>query len=133
MASGDNRATAFNVNLTDTLNNNLDLQSVAVTVPDGSIKTDTSTLGVGGVVRVAVDKLPPAVDITTGPTGVTILVTARVVNAAPNGLTIPNTANLTYTSLPGSNGTTGNPTGSNNTGTPGAATGERTGADGAGG
>ena len=130
VASGDNRATAFNVDLTDTLNSNLDLQSVAVTVPDGSTKTDTSTLGVGGVVRVAVDKLPPAVDIATGPTGVTILVTARVVNAVSNGLTIPNTANVTYTSLPGANGTTGNLTGSVNTGTPGSETGERTGAGG---
>ena len=129
-ASGDNRATAFNVNLTNTLNGNLDLQSVAVTTPGGSTPSNTSTLGVGGVVRVTVDKLPPAVDITTDPTGITILVTARVVNAAPNGLTIPNTANLTYTSLPGKNGTSGNPTGSNNTGTPGSETGERTGAGG---
>ena len=56
--------------------------------------------------------------------------TAKVVAAAPNGVTIPNTANLTYTSLPGANGTTGNPTGSNNTGTPGSATGERTGGGG---
>ena len=131
MASGDNRATAFNVDLTDTLNNNLDLQSVYVTVPDGSMKTDTSTLGVGGVVRVTVDKLPPTVDIPGTPKNVTIIVTAKVV-APGNGLTIPNTANLNYSSLPGSNGTIGNLTGSNNTGTPGTAIGERTGADGAG-
>ncbi len=132
VASGNDRATAFDVSLTDTLNSNLNLQSVAVTAPVGSTPSDTSTLGVGGVVRVVVDKLPPTADIPGAVKTVTIVVTAKVVAAAPNGLTIPNTANLTYTSLPGANGTTGNPTDSNNTGTPGTATGERTGADGAG-
>ena len=130
MASGNNRTTAFDVSLSDTLSSDLDLQSVVVTVPAGSAATDTSTLGVGGVVRVAVDKLPPTADIPGAVKTVTINLTAKVVAAAPNGLTIPNSASLTYTSLPGA-GTSGNTTGSS-AGTAGSATGERTGADGRG-
>lgn len=46
---------------------------------------------------------------------------------------IQNDVDLTYTSLPGTNGTIVNPTGSANTGTPGSAIGERNGSDGMGG
>ncbi len=58
--------------------------------------------------RIAIDQLPPVVDIPGAVKSVTITVTARVVNSAPNGQIIPNSASLVYTSLPGANGTTGN-------------------------
>jgi uncharacterized repeat protein (TIGR01451 family)/fimbrial isopeptide formation D2 family protein len=126
-ATGANRADAFDINLIDSLGSNLNLLSVSVTTPAGSNAADTSTLGTGGVVRVAVDQLQPAVDIAGPVKSVTIIVTARVVGTTPNGLTISNNAGLTYTSLPGANGTTSNCTGSSTTGTSGASTGERNG------
>ena len=50
--------------------------------------------------------------------------------AVEAGELIPNTADLTWTSLPGDNGTPSNPTGSATPGTPGSATGERDGSGG---
>ncbi|MBC7238935.1 MAG: isopeptide-forming domain-containing fimbrial protein, partial [Chloroflexi bacterium] len=132
-ASGNDRAAAFDVIITDTLSSHLDLQSVSIAVPAGSTATDTSILGVGGTVRVSVDILTPTVDIPGVQKSVVITITARVVATAPAGQTIPNTANLTYTSLPGPNGTTANPTGSSTPGASGADTGERNGSNGVGG
>jgi hypothetical protein len=63
----------------------------------------------------------------------TVTVNATVADSAPIGATIPNTADLTYTSLPGTNGTSPNPTGSSVPGAPGTSSGERTGASGVGG
>ncbi|MBC7315666.1 MAG: isopeptide-forming domain-containing fimbrial protein, partial [Chloroflexi bacterium] len=82
---------------------------------------------------VAVDVLPPTVDIPGVQKSVVITITARVVATAPAGQTIPNAANLTYTSLPGPNGTTTNPTGSSTPGASGTNTGERNGSNGVGG
>jgi uncharacterized repeat protein (TIGR01451 family)/fimbrial isopeptide formation D2 family protein len=129
-ATGASRANAFDMALIDTLDSNLNLLSVSVTTPAGSNAADTSTLGVGGVVRVSVDQLPPAIDIPGPVKSVTIIVTAQVVGSTPNGLTIPNSADLTYTSLPGANGTAGNSTGSGTPGGSGANDGERNGSGG---
>ena len=131
-ASGNDRANAYDVVLTDTLSSVLDLQTVAVTSPAGTTVTDNSTLGVGGVVRVTLDQLPPVADIAGATKGVTVTITARVLPTAANGLTISNTANLTYSSLP-ITGTLSNPTGSITPGTSGTATGERNGSTGVGG
>jgi uncharacterized repeat protein (TIGR01451 family)/fimbrial isopeptide formation D2 family protein len=134
-ATGVGRGTAYDVFLTDAVSGDLDLQSVSVTAPAGSTVTDTSTLGAGGMVRILVDQLPPAVDISSGPTGVTVTVTAQILNTASGG-TLSNTANLTYTGLPGGvttgdgNGTCPNGTGSCTPGTSGSLTGERNGTGG---
>ena len=82
------------------------------------------------MVRVGVDQLQPAVDIPGPVKTVTIIVTARVVGTTPNGLTILDARDLTYTSLPGANGTAANCTGSNTPGASGASTGERNGSGG---
>ena len=127
-ATGAGRAKAYDVVLTDTLNSNLSLVAVSAIAPAGAVVTDTSILGTGGVVSVLVDQIQPAVDLI-GVKGVTLTITATVASGAANGQTIPNSANLTFTSLPGATGTPGNPTGS----TPGAAstsTGERNGSGG---
>ncbi|MEE4174517.1 MAG: hypothetical protein V2I57_09740 [Xanthomonadales bacterium] len=50
---------------------------------------------------------------------------AALTNAVSPGTSVDNTAELAWTSLPGSNGTTGNPTGSVTPGVPGAVNGER--------
>lgn len=129
-ATGAYRADTFDVNVLDSLGSNLNLLSVSVTTPAGSLATDTSTLGIGGVVRVAIDRLAPVVDIPGAVKSVTITITARVSSTAPNALTIPNTASLTYTSVPGANGTASNATGSGVPGASGASDGERNGAGG---
>jgi fimbrial isopeptide formation D2 family protein/uncharacterized repeat protein (TIGR01451 family) len=112
-ATGANITSAFDVQLTDTLDANLVLVGVSVTAPGPY--TDNSS---GNTVDVIVDELAPGA-------AVTVDVQARLVDDVVIGSTIPNTANLTYTSLPGTYGTTSNPTGSSTPGVPGSGTGER--------
>jgi LPXTG-site transpeptidase (sortase) family protein len=64
---------------------------------------------------------------------ITLTITGTVAATAPAGYTIPNSATVTYTSLPGSNGASPNPTGSVTPGASGSGTGERNGQDGVGG
>ena len=75
------------------LDANLELVSVVVVAPGYAVVTDNSNL-VTDVVDVTVSRLDPG-------DSVTITVTAQVIDTAAFGATIPNTANLTYTSLPG--------------------------------
>ena len=58
---------------------------------------------------------------------ISLTYTAELTAAVSPGTTIINTMVLTYTSLPGTNGTTPNPTGSTTPGVPGAVDGERIG------
>jgi LPXTG-site transpeptidase (sortase) family protein len=116
-----NGVAAFEIRLTDTLNANLALQSVVVVAP-GSVVTDNSNIP-ANLVDISLDRLNPGALAT-------LTITARVVNTVQAGLRIPNSATVTYTSLPGTNGTPGNPTGSVTPGLPGTATGERTGSGG---
>ncbi len=118
--------TAFEARLTDTLDANLvlNLASINVTLAGGAAGvTDASG---GNTVDVTVDSVPAGGSVQ-------IDFTATVVNNVLVGVIIPNRAELVYTSLPGPNGTSPNPTGSTAPGAPGTATGERTGADGVGG
>ncbi|MBI4762444.1 MAG: sortase [Chloroflexota bacterium] len=130
-ASGINRSTAFDLSVTDSFNSYL--TSLAVTnvtttqgatcTGNGGGTTPFSHNGgsfTGNTLTFTASCLDPGQSIT-------VTVSGTVAASAPVGYTIPNTANLTYTSLPGTNGTIGNPTGSNNTGTPGSTTGERDG------
>ncbi|MCB8975991.1 MAG: carboxypeptidase regulatory-like domain-containing protein [Ardenticatenaceae bacterium] len=110
--------TAFDLLITDTLDANLTLQSVNVSAPGYATATDNSNI-LSNQVDVSVDRLDPG-------DSVTVTVTAVVNPTAPVNETIPNTAYLTYSSLPG-NGTIGNSTGSNTPGASGATTGERNG------
>ncbi|MCB8925924.1 MAG: carboxypeptidase regulatory-like domain-containing protein [Ardenticatenaceae bacterium] len=110
--------TAFDLLITDTLDANLTLQSVNVSAPGYATATDNSNIP-SNQVDVSVDRLDPG-------DSVTVTVTAVVNPTAPVNQTIPNTAYLTYSSLPGS-GTIGNSTGSNTPGASGATTGERNG------
>ncbi len=120
-ATGTNRTTAFDVRLRDPLPADLTLDSVSVTLSGGaSGATNTSA---GNTVEIVVEQIPPGGSVT-------VEYSARVNANAVNGRTLPNTAGLTYTSLPGTNGTTSNPTGSATPGTPGSPTGERDGSGG---
>ena len=123
--SNTGNAVAFNTKLTDVLNSNLDLinpttTGLVITKPAGTTVINTST---NSNVDLEFDQLLPTESVT-------VVIKAFVKNTAPSGLIIPNVANLTYTSLPGTNGTATNPTGSLAAGTPGTVNGERVGATG---
>ncbi len=121
-ASGGDAAAAFDIVITDVLDSNLLFQSITGNTTGGACGGTPSTFSgsaLGQTVTATVTCLNPGGTVT-------IDITARVIGTALAGLTIPNTANLTYTSLPGS-GTVGNPTGSNTPGPDGSATGERNG------
>ena len=79
-SAAPNGAVAFEVRLTDTLNANLALQSVAVVAP-GSTITDNSNIP-GNQVDVSLDRLNPAASVV-------ITVTARVINTAATGCRSP--------------------------------------------
>ncbi|NPV56022.1 MAG: DUF11 domain-containing protein [Anaerolineae bacterium] len=122
---GNNAAAAFDLVITDPLNAWLDLLAagdvVVTTCPAYATCTNTSDAGTEQV-TVNVDRLNPGDQVI-------FTVSVRIRDNAPARQTIANTARVGYTSLPGVNGTTGNPTGSDNTGTPGASDGERIGVD----
>jgi uncharacterized repeat protein (TIGR01451 family)/fimbrial isopeptide formation D2 family protein len=113
-------ATAFNVRLVDTLPAGLalDPNDIAVTLAGGATGIlDNSS---AGVVDLTFNRVP------LGGTVQIDYVATVAANAAP-GLRLANTADVTYTSLPGANGIAVNPTGSATPGLPGQDTGERTG------
>jgi uncharacterized repeat protein (TIGR01451 family) len=116
---------AFDANLTDTVPSSLTVTGITVT-PSAGVTGVTNNSNVGA----------NSVNLTVGdiPVGghVTVTVTATVASATVSQ-TIPNTANATWTSLPGAgtpNGTGGNNTGSTTPGASGAANGERNGSTG---
>lgn len=119
-AAGADSTDAFDARLADTLpaGFSLNLASVNVTLGGGAAGvTDNSA---GNTLDVVVGRVPPGGTVQ-------IDYTANVTTAAAAGATLVNTGDLTYTSLPGANGTGANPTGSSTPGAPGADTGERTG------
>ena len=127
-ASGNTRATAFELNLTDTLDANLvpGLVSLSTTQPatcvgngSGTTAFGTSSGFVGQLLTVTATCLDPGRTIT-------VTVNATVADTAPAGYTIPNTGTVTWSSLPGT-GTSSNPTGSTTPGGSGATNGERDG------
>lgn len=112
---------AYDVHVTDTLDANLTFVSAAAGHGPGNTTTVATDNNPGsGSVDFTFDAIAP---------GATeyLDITATVSGTVDAGQTIPNTAYATWTSLPGAHGTTGNDTGSDNTGNPGDADGERTG------
>jgi uncharacterized repeat protein (TIGR01451 family)/fimbrial isopeptide formation D2 family protein len=132
---GVNRATAFDLELTDTLDTYLNINSVNIVSsqtspcvgPSGSGSTpftaNYSWSGTPTTVTVTATCLDPSQTIT-------VTINATVSASAPAGYTIPNSATVTYTSLPGSKGASPNPTGSVTPGASGSGTGERNGSGG---
>ncbi|HFQ94343.1 MAG TPA: isopeptide-forming domain-containing fimbrial protein, partial [Anaerolineae bacterium] len=121
-ATGVNRATAFDLVITDTLDTSLNLQSVSVNAPGYASVTDNSVIG-SNQVDIGVGRLDRG-DF------VTVTITATVDANELAGETIPNTGYLTYTSLPGTgtpDGSGGNNTGSTTPGGSGDDDGERNG------
>lgn len=126
---GADVSTAYDVRLVDAL------PAAKVQLLPGSVRvfrngveifTGFTATTTGNTLNVVLDQVAPGEAIV-------VAYDAVLTTGVVPGEAVPNTADLTYTSLPGDNGTTTNPTGSANTGTPGSDTGERAGDDGAGG
>ena len=123
-ASSTYSTAAFDLRLSDVFDASLSVLSHSLdVVPAYATATDNSS---GNTIDVSLDRLDPGDNLT-------VTVQVNVLDTAAAGVDIPNQANVSYTSLTGTNGTTSNSTGSSNTGTPGTSNGERTGADGSGG
>ena len=121
-AAGANRTDAFEVDLVDTLPAELTLNLGSITaasVGNCAIGLDTS-LSTGNTLHARIVRLPAGC-------AVTVDYQALVLNSVTPDLTILNTAQLDYTSLPGPNGTTSNGTGSSTPGAAGSDNGERDG------
>ncbi|MCP9908228.1 isopeptide-forming domain-containing fimbrial protein, partial [Cyanobium sp. BA5m-21] len=131
------RADAFDLVLNDALGNlgsNFDLQSVTLpgTLPSGTSSivdnsvTSGSSAATGDQIQLKIDRLNGGQSFSLTYKGV-------VLTGIQPGTTLTNTANVTYTGLPGSgtpNGSGGNSTGSTIPGASGAANGERNGSGG---
>jgi uncharacterized repeat protein (TIGR01451 family) len=108
-------ADAFNVELTDTLPTGLTFGTITASCPFTNVPSNTLT-----VTCAQIPKAPNS--------GSTVIITYQAVaNPASCPVKLNNQANLTWTSLPGLQGTTVNPTGSSTPGNSGAIDGERNG------
>ena len=103
-ASGATRTTAFDIVVADNVPAQIENVVVTVTGTTGTVVNAVGTM-IGNAVTITAASMAPGSTLT-----VTIAGTA--VADIPLGSTFTNTADLTYTSLPGPNGTTSNPTGS---------------------
>jgi uncharacterized repeat protein (TIGR01451 family)/fimbrial isopeptide formation D2 family protein len=122
-SSAANTAAAYDLIFDDAVNAALQVQNHSILAPGYATTSDGSS---GNTIHYDISRLNPG-------DSATVTITALIPASAPAYLTIPNTAGVLYTSLPGANGTTPNDTGSINSGLPGTQNGERTGQDGAGG
>ncbi|MBI4928194.1 MAG: sortase, partial [Anaerolineae bacterium] len=137
--SANNCATGHNLVVTDVLDSNLTNINVTGLSSTQGDPANPATVCVGNSAGTTDFDLSSTVSAQTvsvnascldpGKT-ISITIQAQLVSSLPAGYTLPNTGNLTYTSLPGTNGTASNPTGSTAPGAPGDATGERIGTTG---
>ena len=122
--SGNTASAAFELQFSDTLDANLVFQSISLFSVSGgncgAVVPAFSGSAAGQVVSAALTCL------NTGGTAL-IDLTARVIDTAPMGVDILNSVTLHYSSLPGDDGTSPNPTGSTTPGVPGTVDGERIG------
>ncbi len=131
------RADAFDLVLNDALGNlgsNFDLQSVSLpgSLPPGtgSIINNSVTSGASAADG---DRIQLQIDRLNSGQSFSFTYTGKVLIGIQPGTTLTNTANVTYTGLPGTgtpNGSGGNTTGSTTPGSSGAANGERDGSGG---
>jgi large repetitive protein len=122
-ATGANISTAFDTRVLDTLPASLQLNLGSVIVTLGAGAAGPTNASAGNTVDVTIATIPPGGTVQ-------IDYTATILDAALAGDTVDNTANFTYTSLPGAgtpNGQPGNSTGSTTPGASGATNGERDG------
>ncbi len=120
--SNSGHETAWDTHLDDVISAGLSLNvaSVNVTLAGGASGVTDNTAG--NTVSILISEIPVGGSVT-------VTYTATIQTSVTPDQVLSNNAAITYTSLPGTNGTTGagNPTGSDNTGAPGSTTGERDG------
>ena len=122
-ATGSNISTAFDTRVLDTLPASLQLNLGSVIVTLGAGAIGPTNASAGNTVDVTIATIPPGGTVQ-------IDYTATILDAALAGDTVDNTANFTYTSLPGAGTPTGQPgnsAGSTTPGASGATNGERNG------
>jgi len=122
-ASGGNRSPAHEVAITDILPSGLAGLSGLTITPSGCTAPGIVDNTVGDTLDVSVAIMTPGCQID-------IAFDATLQNTVAPGTSITNTASAIWTSLPGTNGTASNPTGSTTPGTPGSDSGERDGSGG---
>jgi fimbrial isopeptide formation D2 family protein/uncharacterized repeat protein (TIGR01451 family) len=122
-ATGATRSTAYDVRLLDTLPAGLTLNPASVNVTLGGGSAGTTNNSAGNTIDLTVSAIPPGGTVT-------VTYNATLAIGVTPAQAVTNTANVTYTSLPGTNGTTTNATGSSTPGAPGSDTGERNGSGG---
>jgi len=106
-SGASNLTTAFEPVLTDSLPSDMTLTPASLSVSStGSCATgvDTSNSS-GNSIDIRIDTVPAGCDVT-------VTYSATLDTTVTAGQVLANTAALTYTGLPGTNGTTSNPTGS---------------------
>ena len=123
-ATGANFSNAYETRLLDTLPSDYTLNLGSITITTGGGATGVTNNSVGNTIDITLD------DVPAGGT-VRVNYTATLKAGVEAGKRITNTASLTYTSLPGAQGTTANPTGSATPGATGTGYGERDGSGGA--
>lgn len=119
--AGGRRTDAFDVVISDTIDSRLTLAGPVGIVTSAGVFTVTDTTA-GNLVTINAGRMAPG-------SAITVTIRATVANTAQAGATILNRARTTWTSLPGPNGTTTNPTGQSTPGASGSATGERDGSN----
>jgi LPXTG-site transpeptidase (sortase) family protein len=123
--SSVNNTTAFDVILADAVPAHLsvNLGSLTTSYLPAACSALTANSSAGNNINLTFASIPTSCQVT-------VTYQATLLGTAIPGEALTNIANLTYTSLPGSNGTAGNSTGTNNTGASGSDTGERNGSSG---
>lgn len=117
--SNSGTATAFDLQLDDLLPTAVALNGSSINVTTSGTVTGVSTAGTSGnALQVRLASMAPGA-------GVTVTYQATIAATVAPGDTISNVANLVWSSLPGTNGTFPNSTGSVVPGSPGTALGER--------
>jgi LPXTG-site transpeptidase (sortase) family protein len=136
-SSGVNRATAFDLSLSDVLNGSLSPVSIVYdgtpATAQGATCVGPSTAGTTAFTHsesFSTQTANASISCLDPGSTATFVISATLASSVPAGVTIPNTANLTWTSLPGNQGTTPNATGSTTPGSSGASNGERNGSGG---
>jgi LPXTG-site transpeptidase (sortase) family protein len=123
--NGVNNTTAFDVQVTDTIPARMTFNAGSMNITStGSCATGITDNTVAPNIAISIDAVPAGC-------AVTITYTATLNATVTPQEVIANTADITYTSLPGATGTSPNPTGSTTPGASGTDNGERDGSNGA--
>jgi large repetitive protein len=115
--AGTNVESGYEWTFTDALNTHLQFDSISnITLPGYATLDSSATAGQN--VSAIINRLDPG-------DSASFRINATVRNTAPANFIVPNTGNVSVSSLPGTNGTTSNTTGSSTPGAGGTTTGER--------